>query len=80
MVLLGLLLSLLVAQQQADFGTVRGQIRNRDGTPAAAIRVALIDALTDTGGAIGPDAPLSNISQTESQGRYRLEASNLDGT
>src|SRR5688572_8566190 len=72
MVLLGLFFSLLVAQQ-ADSGTVRGQIRNRDGTPAAAIRVALIDALTDAGGGIRPDAPLSNISQTDSQGRYRLE-------
>jgi hypothetical protein len=72
-ILLYLLSLLLLAQQPArpEFGTISGQLRDIKGAPAAGVRVAATPAQSNV---IGSGAVLlSNISQTDSEGRYRLE-------
>ena len=72
--MIGLLLSVLFLQgvpvQQP--GTVTGVLRLADGKPAAGVRIAAVSqtaALEET--AAGPT--LSSITETDAQGRYRLD-------
>lgn len=68
------ILSVLFAQQTAppEFGSLSGQLRGASGELAAGIRIAA--APVEAGVAI-TQAPveLSNIAQTDGEGRYRLE-------
>jgi hypothetical protein len=52
-------------------GTIRGRLLSSDGSPAYNVRVALSPA-GDRSAASTPGA-LSNITQTDSSGRYRME-------
>lgn len=65
------LLSLVLVQQpgQSEGGTISGQLRSITGAPAAGVRVFATTAETD-GGAL---PALSNISETDNEGRFRLE-------
>jgi len=67
------LLSMLLAQQpQPEFGSLSGQVRGMGGEVAAGIRVAA--APVTAGVAVSPASiELSNIVQTDGEGRYRLE-------
>jgi hypothetical protein len=69
-----LLASLLLPQETArpQFGSVSGQIRSVDGSPADAIRVAAM-AVDETGGVSPGGSTLASLSQTDAEGRYRLE-------
>jgi hypothetical protein len=69
-----LLESLLLTQQtgRPEFGTVRGQIRSADGTPAAGVRVAAM-AMEENGIVDPAAATLASLSQTDCEGRFRLQ-------
>jgi hypothetical protein len=54
------------------FGTLSGQLRESGGKPAAGVRVFATPVEADVAGVPVP-AQLSNISQTDSEGRYRLQ-------
>jgi hypothetical protein len=60
-ILLGLI---LLAQTQAGSGTLTGRVLTQEGTPAVNVRVAVMTV---------DDGALSNIAQTDTEGRYRLE-------
>lgn len=64
------LLSVLLAQQPGPPGsaTISGQLLDSNGAPAAGIRIGVMWA--DGDGAL---TTLSNLTQTDDQGRYRLE-------
>jgi hypothetical protein len=70
-----LLLSLLLWQQPAppnEVGILTGVLRNASGLPAAGIRVSIMPVAE--GIIIVPETDtLSNLTQTDSAGRYRLE-------
>src|SRR5688572_7979166 len=68
-----LILTMLLAQlpiPRLDGGTVTGLVRYADGRPAAGVRVAAM-VVPETG---SEPSALAVISQTDSSGRYRLEA------
>jgi hypothetical protein len=68
------MLSLILLQQpvRPEFGEMSGRIRNSAGVPAAGIRVAATPV--DGDGAVArASTTLSSITQTDSEGRYRLE-------
>jgi hypothetical protein len=70
-----LLLALLLLPQEVarpQFGSVAGQIRAIDGSPAAAVRVAVM-AVDETGDVNPGASTLASLSQTDPEGRYRLE-------
>jgi hypothetical protein len=67
-------LSLILLQQpvRPEFGEMSGRIRDSAGVPAAGIRVAA--APVDDGVPVArASTTLSSITQTDSEGRYRLE-------
>jgi hypothetical protein len=70
-----LLLFLLLPQapaQQVDGGTIAGEIRQSDGTPAARVRVGALAvpvSSPDTNGI----RVLTRVTETDESGRYRLE-------
>jgi hypothetical protein len=60
------------AAAQITTGTVSGEIRNRQGQPAAGVRVSAM-AVPTTGAPANSGTALVSISTTDSQGRYKLE-------
>jgi hypothetical protein len=69
-----LLLSVLLVQtaiSRIEGGVVAGTLRQPDGSPAAGVRVAAMNA-DETAGA-GNDSTLVVLAQTDAAGRYRLE-------
>ena len=69
-----ILLSMALAQQpaQTEFGSLSGQIRGASGESAAGIRIAA--APVEAGVPVSQvPVELSNIVQTDGEGRYRLE-------
>jgi len=73
----GILLTILLAVQGIPIlpgsgGTVSGTLRGTDGKPAAGLRVAAM-ARPDVGNTAGTATSLVSITQTDDNGRYRLE-------
>jgi hypothetical protein len=66
----GMLLAFLLLTQS---GTIEGRVLNIDGTPAASVRVA-VQPVGDSAAGAALDPELRNIAETDSDGRYRLEA------
>lgn len=72
LLLLSLLLPQAPAPPQADRGTIAGEIRRPDGTPAARVRVGALAVPVrspDTNGI----RVLTRFTETDESGRYRLE-------
>src|SRR5688572_1450776 len=70
-----LVVTLLVpalAGAQTPTGTVSGQILNREGRPAGAVRVSAV-AVPETGVPANSGTALVSIAMTDNEGRYRLE-------
>lgn len=74
MQILMLLASLLLVQttERSEAGTVSGQVRSVDGSPAINVRVAAM-AIDETGGVNPISVTFASLGQTDSEGRYRLE-------
>jgi hypothetical protein len=66
-VIMWVLLPLLL-MVQAGVGSISGQLKKTDGSPAANIRIAAMDVSSEAG------AAMMSITQTDSNGRYRLDS------
>src|SRR5688572_33336665 len=71
LLLIGVLLA-AGAAAQIPTGTVSGEIRNREGQPAAGVRVSAM-AVPDAGVPANSGTALVSIGTTDNQGRYILE-------
>ncbi|HET9217600.1 MAG TPA: carboxypeptidase-like regulatory domain-containing protein, partial [Terriglobia bacterium] len=72
LLLIGVLLAPAVVAAQIPKGTVSGEIRNREGQPAAGVRVSAM-AVPDAGFPANSGTALVSIGTTDNQGRYTLE-------
>src|SRR3954468_3845910 len=74
--LAALLLSLLFAQipvRPAEGGTITGTLKNADGKPAPGVRIAAVAKPAEAAVGATPVATMSSLSETDSEGRFRLE-------
>jgi hypothetical protein len=72
LLLLSFLLPQAPAPRQADGGTIAGEIRLPDGTPAARVRVGALAIRVRSPNTNGITV-LSRMTETDEAGRYRLE-------
>jgi len=72
LLLLSLLLPQAPAPSQADGGTIAGEIRLPDGTPAARVRVGALAVPVSSADTNGIRV-LTRTAETDESGRYRLE-------
>jgi protocatechuate 3,4-dioxygenase beta subunit len=70
--LLVALLVRVISWAQTPAGAVAGQVLNRDGRPAASVRVSAM-AVPEAGAVVNSATALVSIAMTDSEGRYRLE-------
>jgi hypothetical protein len=71
-ILLFLLSPIAAPQRPGNVGTVSGRITAAAGLPAVGVRVAAMPVQGDIQG-VSASGTLSNLSQTDGEGRYRLE-------
>src|SRR4030095_445364 len=72
LLLIAVLLAPAGAAAQIPTGTVSGELRNRQGQPAAGVRVSAM-AVPEAGVPANSGTALVSIGTTDNQGRYKLE-------